>query len=117
MGNYCNRKSCLGKPAHKTSSCPRNPSQRPRTTAKDGDVKNPPRPSPSYERCGKCGALVVVVIRDATPIGFEKHKIPSSPTWCANGTQPVARKKVKGAHRGKSVRTIGGGLPSLGKRT
>lgn len=72
-----------------------------------------------HERCGRCGALVRVTMRDDTPIGFEKHKVPSSSEWCPNGTQPRAKpkKRAKGAHRGKSVRAVGGGLPGLGKHS
>jgi hypothetical protein len=81
-------------------------------------MKRPLQKPDGYERCGSCGALVRVVVRDEIPIGFEKHKVPSSSAWCKNGTQPVARpkKKPKGSHKGKSVRAIGGGLPGLGKR-
>ena len=55
-------------------------------------------------------------LETGVPIGFEKHKVPSSLAWCPNGTQPVARVKVKRGHRGKSVRATGGGLFGLGKR-
>ncbi|MDF2916114.1 MAG: hypothetical protein K0S70_331 [Microbacterium sp.] len=79
-------------------------------------MKSAPRKPQGYERCGSCGGLAKVVTRDGVPIGFEKHKVPSSPAWCPNGTQPVARVKVKRGHRGKSVRATGGGLPGLGKR-
>jgi hypothetical protein len=80
-------------------------------------MKFPAKRPLGHERCGKCGGLVRVAVRDGIPLGFEKHKIPSSSQWCANGAQPVANpKKVKRAHRGKSVRAVGGGLPGLGKR-
>jgi hypothetical protein len=87
-------------------------------TQYDHPMKFPAKRPPGYERCGRCGALVRVVGRDDVPLGFEKHRIPSIPDWCANGTQPAAKpKNVKRAHRGKSVRTVSGGLPGLGKDT
>lgn len=58
-------------------------------------------------------------MRDGVPAGFERHKMPSSHIWCPNGTQPAKKitpKKGVRTHRGKSVRTVSGGLPTLGDR-
>lgn len=81
-------------------------------------MKRAPSKPPGYERCGSCGALVRVVVREGVPLGFERHKVPSSATACPNGTQPAAKpkKRPKGSHKGKSVRAVSGGLPGLGER-
>lgn len=80
-------------------------------------MKWPTSTPAGYARCGACGALVIVVVKDGVPVGFEKHKIPSSARACPNGTEPrlKSKKRNRRSHKGKSVRTISGGLPGLGK--
>lgn len=108
MGSYCNLRSCLGEPVHKANDCPR------RSVKPRHGRKTPAIEQPSRERCGTCGSLVRVALQGNQPLGFERHKYPSSSLWCESGTQPVKAVQAKRAHRGKSVRTVQGGLPTLG---
>lgn len=66
-----------------------------------------------YERCGVCAGLARVAMLEGVPVGFERHRYPSSRDWCPNGTQPVARPKKK--RRRGSIWSRSSGLPTLGR--
>ena len=64
-----------------------------------------------FARCGECLGLVTVVLGESgEPLGFERHRVPGSPDWCANGTKRVAPDSRR------SIRAVSAGLPSLGQR-
>lgn len=112
MAAYCEKPECVGDRVHTKGNCPRTRKQK---QAKHDRMARKMGPTPGTERCGQCSARVKVVVRNGVVAGFERHKMPSSHLWCPNGTQRVPRVKEKRSHRGKSVRAVGGGLPTLGK--
>lgn len=113
MAVYCEKRECLGERVHTKNNCPRKRRQK---QEKHDRMASKMQLPDGVERCGVCAGLVKVVVHDDVVAGFERHKMPSSHLWCPNGTQPVARVAEKGSHKGKSVRAVGGGLPTLGKR-
>lgn len=62
------------------------------------------------EVCGKCNKQV-----QAVSLGLAAHLSPSGKRWCQGGVPPTARQQ-QARYMGKSVRTVPGGLPGLGKR-
>lgn len=114
MSNYCESAGCNGKPVHKVGNCSRAAKVARQQASQRRSAKRATTVDDAqHARCGSCQGIARVAFKDGAPLGFERHKVPGSPDWCRNGTQPVA--KGKGSHRGKSVRAVSGGLPTLGR--
>lgn len=114
---YCKRPECVaGNGRHLARDCFRDAENRARRTdqrASAADRTGSKRSSrvvdlTGYERCSHCEGVARV-----TAIGLERHRRPSSTEWCRGGVAPEAKGKGKSK---ASVRTVRGGLPTLGKR-
>jgi hypothetical protein len=76
-------------------------------------AKEPGSTSPRGKMvCPRCDALVAR--SQASSTRLVAHKRPSG-HWCKGGAEPTAKQRAKTQKR-RSVRTVSGGLPSLGKR-
>jgi hypothetical protein len=71
-------------------------------------VRNPPPNKPVLYICGICGRKVT-----GKPDQLAAHGNPETNRWCKGGATP---KKPKGGKAKRSVWTVAGGLPGLGKR-
>lgn len=126
MAHYCERKECRGKPAHLRGRCSADVKAQAQRRAqvlvkkkerREREIEHTAKKY-RYERCGACKGMARVALgTQGTPLGFERHRAPGMNAWCRNGTQPSPKPTGKGSKKVKrSVRTVSGGLPTLGKR-
>lgn len=66
---------------------------------------------PPREVCKAC--LRAVSVRASSPTGLQAHQRPNG-RWCGGGAKPSEAQR-NGTAKGKSVHTVSGGLPGLGK--
>jgi len=71
-----------------------------------------PKPKPARRECPRCGRRVGASAKTGD---LAAHTRPDSARWCKGGAEPSDAQRHRAAPK-RSVWTISGGLPTLGRR-